>query len=290
MRTLSLLGAAISLGFAAGVSAYVPTIGREATIGEDLKFNLTPIEYSAGLDISNVLIKPTSFDPSKKYPVLLVLHTCGGPKGKNTKQVHYWVKSATEAGYLALQVDSVSIRGHRSNCKPRPVEDGRLLKDAYDAAEKISALPFVDGNRIFTTGGSLGAMTGMLSASPSITQEVSKSGFRFRANVSLFPGCEYRGGNLYIQRDIDRPLLVLMGGKDTDTPPENCLHHFESLKGRGAPIEWHTYPSASHNWDNPDTHGFSKTTPDGKHTTYFYDAEVTEDSRKRTFEFLGRFK
>ena len=49
MRTLSLLGAAISLGFAAGVSAYVPTIGREATIGEDLKFNLTPIEYSAGL-------------------------------------------------------------------------------------------------------------------------------------------------------------------------------------------------------------------------------------------------
>lgn len=290
MQTSSLLGAAISLGFVTSVVAHVPTIGREATIGEDLKFNLVPVEYSASLDISNVLVKPAGFDSSKKYPVLLVLHTCGGPKGMNVKQVHYWVRAAVEAGYLTLQVDSVSVRGYRINCKLRPVEDGRLLKDAYDAAEKISSLPFVDGSRVFTTGGSLGAMTGMLSSSPSISREVTKSGFRFRANVALFPGCEYRGGNLYIQRDIDRPLLVLMGGRDTDTPPENCLHHFERLKSRGAPIEWHTYPTGSHNWDNPDTHGFSKTTPDGKHTTYYYDAEVTEDSRKRTFEFLNRFK
>lgn len=290
MQTSSLLGAAISLGFVTSVVAHVPTIGREATIGEDLKFNLVPVEYSASLDISNVLVKPAGFDSSKKYPVLLVLHTCGGPEGMNVKQVHYWVRAAVEAGYLTLQVDSVSVRGYRNNCKPRPVEDGRLLKDAYDAAEKISSLPFVDGSRVFTTGGSLGAMTGMLSSSPSISREVTKSGFRFRANVALFPGCEYRGGNLYIQRDIDRPLLVLMGGRDTDTPPENCLHHFERLKSRGAPIEWHTYPTGSHNWDNPDTHGFSKTTPDGKHTTYYYDAEVTEDSRKRTFEFLNRFK
>lgn len=290
MQTSSLLGAAISLGFVTSVVAHVPTIGREATIGEDLKFNLVPVEYSASLDISNVLVKPAGFDSSKKYPALLVLHTCGGPKGMNVKQVHYWVRAAVEAGYLTLQVDSVSVRGYRNNCKPRPVEDGRLLKDAYDAAEKISSLPFVDGSRVFTTGGSLGAMTGMLSSSPSISREVTKSGFRFRANVALFPGCEYRGGNLYIQRDIDRPLLVLMGGRDTDTPPENCLHHFERLKSRGAPIEWHTYPTGSHNWDNPDTHGFSKTTPDGKHTTYYYDAEVTEDSRKRTFEFLNRFK
>lgn len=290
MQTSSLLGAAISLGFVTSVVAHVPTIGREATIGEDPKFNLVPVEYSASLDISNVLVKPAGFDSSKKYPVLLVLHTCGGPKGMNVKQVHYWVRAAVEAGYLTLQVDSVSVRGYRNNCKPRPVEDGRLLKDAYDAAEKISSLPFVDGSRVFTTGGSLGAMTGMLSSSPSISREVTKSGFRFRANVALFPGCEYRGGNLYIQRDIDRPLLVLMGGRDTDTPPENCLHHFERLKSRGAPIEWHTYPTGSHNWDNPDTHGFSKTTPDGKHTTYYYDAEATEDSRKRTFEFLNRFK
>jgi len=290
MKMLSMLSGLISFGFATGVLAHVPAIGREAAIGEDLTFQLSPVEYTAGLNVSNVLVKPAGFDPSKKYPVLLVLHTCGGPKGMNFKQVHYWVKSAVEAGYLALQVDSVSVRGHRSNCKPRPVEDGRLLKDAYDAAEKVSALPFVESSRVFTTGGSLGAMTGMLSASPSISREVTKSGFRFRANVALFPGCEYRGGNLYIQRDVDRPLLVLMGGKDTDTPPENCLHHFDRLKSRGAPIEWHTYPTASHNWDNPDTHGFSKTTPDGKYTTYHYDAEVTEDSRRRTFEFLNRFK
>jgi dienelactone hydrolase len=290
MALIKVILGLVALALSTNLPAHVPTIGREATIGDDLKFQLEPLDYSPDLNISNVLIRPKTFDSSKKYPVLLVLHTCGGPKGRSVRQMHYWVKAASEAGYLTMQVDSITPRGHRSNCKPRPVEDGRLLKDVYDAAENISTLTFVNKARIFTTGGSLGAMTGMLAASPSITREVTKSKFRFRANIALFPGCEYRGGNLYIQRDVDRPLLVLMGGKDTDTPPENCLHHFESLKARGAPIEWHLYPTASHNWDNPDTHGFSKTTPDGKHTTYYYDADVTEDSRKKTFEFLERFQ
>ena len=55
MRTLSLLGAAISLGFAAGVSAYVPTIGREATIGEDL--NLTGFSGRVvGIDAESITL------------------------------------------------------------------------------------------------------------------------------------------------------------------------------------------------------------------------------------------
>tara|TARA_B110000503_G_C7088981_1_gene388560 strand:- start:208 stop:1080 length:873 start_codon:yes stop_codon:yes gene_type:complete len=273
-----------------GLSYAWPNLEREATIGENLKFELNPEEYSDQLNLSNRLVKPKNFDANKKYPVLLVLHTCGGPKGRSLKQMQYWVNAAAEHDYLALQVDSVSARGYKANCKPRPVDDGRLLKDIYDAADVLSKLPFIDVNRIFTTGGSLGAMTGMLAASPSMTNQVSKSGFRFRANIALFPGCDYGRTGLYIHQDTDRPLLVLMGAKDTDTPPENCFHHFERLKEKGGPIEWFTYAAAGHNWDNPDTDGFSKITPDGKHTTYYYDAEVTKDSNKRSFDFLNRFK
>lgn len=290
MRKVILISV-IATGFFLFDAAYAwPNLSRESTIGEDLKFDLTPADYSESLDLSNKLVKPNRFDPGKKYPVLLVLHTCGGPKRTHTKQMQYWVKTATEQNYLALQIDSVSVRGHRSNCNPRPVEDGRLLKDIYDAAEALSKISFVDSNRIFTQGGSLGAMTSMLAASPSMTKEVSKSNFRFRAHIALFPGCDYGRNGLYIQQDIDRPLLVLMGAKDMDTPPANCYPHFERLKTKGAPIEWHTFPTASHNWDNPDTHGFTKTMPDGRRATYLYDAEITEESRKKVLEFLDRFK
>ncbi|MGA0856162.1 MAG: dienelactone hydrolase family protein [Burkholderiaceae bacterium] len=278
--------------FAAAVAhAYPPTIGREATIGTDLTFNLDAVEFSDSLDISNRLIKPKQFDPQKKYSVVLVLPTCGGSKGRSENQMKYWVNEMTAAGYLAMNVDSLTPRGFKKgNCKPRPVEDGRLLKDAYDAAIAISALPYVDKDRIFTIGFSLGAMSGMLAASPSMTKEVIKGDFRFRANAAVYGGCDYGRGSRYLESDLDRPLLVLMGAKDTEAPPEQCYSHLETLKAKKADITWHTYQEVSHGWDNPVLNGFSKTANNGQSVTYIYSKEVTDDTKRRILEFLARFQ
>jgi dienelactone hydrolase len=291
MKKLNLFVLSAAALIATSAHVYPPTLGREATIGEDLKFNVETVEFSESLDISNRLIKPRGYDPSKKHPVVLVLPTCGGSKGRSEGQMKYWVQAMTEAGYLAMNVDSLTPRGYRKgHCKPRPVEDGRLLKDAYDAALAIKALPFVDQSRIFTIGFSLGAMTGMLAASPSMTKEVSQGDFRFRANAAVYGGCDYGRGGRYLESDLDRPLLVLMGAKDTEAPPDQCYGHLERLKAKGADIAWHTYEEVSHGWDNPVLHGFSKTANNGQPVTYIYSKEVTDDTKKRILEFLARFK
>lgn len=291
MNKSRLLVLSITALMAISAHAYPPTLGREATIGEDLKFNLEMVEFDDSLDISNRLIKPKDFDPAKKYPTVLVLPTCGGSKRLNEGQMKYWVQALTEAGYLAMNVDSLTPRGYRrGNCKPRPVEDGRLLKDAYDAALAINGLPFVEKSRIFTIGFSLGAMSGMLAASPSMTKEVSKGDFRFRANAAVYGGCDYGRGGRYLERDLDRPLLVLMGARDSEAPPDQCYGHLQRLKARGADITWHTYEEVSHGWDNPALNGFSKIANNGQPVTYIYSKEVTEDTKKRILEFLARFE
>ena len=130
----------------------------------------------------------------------------------------------------------------------------------------------------------------MLAASPWMSNKVRKGDFRFRANVSVYGGCDYGRGGLYLQNDIDRPLLVLMGAKDTEAPSEQCYWHLEALKSKGVQVAWHTYKDVSHGWDNPVLDGFYKTANNGQEITYIYSKDVTENTRERILEFLGQFK
>jgi dienelactone hydrolase len=59
-------------------------------------------------------------------------------------------------------------------------------------------------------------------------------------------------------------------------------------KAKGAPVEWHVYPDATHCWDCKNLDGRSKTDIRGNHVVYRYDATATADSAKRMFEFLDR--
>ena len=52
-------------------------------------------------------------------------------------------------------------------------------------------------------------------------------------------------------------------------------------------MQWHLYPDATHSWDAREKDGMSKTAFNGQHVQYRYDKSVTEDSRRRVFEFLA---
>lgn len=113
----------------------------------------------------------------------------------------------------------------------------------------------------------------------------------FAAFVSFYPGCSTirpaKGAPYEIMRtDVGRPLLMLLGGKDTETPPSECLNRLTSAKSAGAPVAWHIYPDATHCWDCIQWNGASKIDARGTHVVYSYDASVTADSSRRMFEFL----
>ena len=85
---------------------------------------------------------------------------------------------------------------------------------------------------------------------------------------------------------IDIPLLVLAGGKDVETPAQECVEHLEPLRVQGQPVVTHAYEDATHCWDCKNLNGFSKTDIRGTKVTYRYDAEATRDAEERMFAFF----
>src|SRR5262245_29489840 len=103
----------------------------------------------------------------------------------------------------------------------------------------------------------------------------------------MFPARTAQGSPYEIvQPDIDRPVLVLMGGRDNETPAAECIPKPETARAGGAPVEWHVYPEATHCWDCRNLDGFSKIDSRGTQVIYRYDKTVTDDSARRMFEFL----
>lgn len=158
------------------------------------------------------------------------------------------------------------------------------------AAEHLRKLDFVAKDRIAIVGYSWGAMVAILASSQSWGTALAP-GDRFAAAVSFYPGCftiKPASGSPFeiVNSDIDRPLLVLMGERDTETPAAECIPRLETVKTAGAPVRWHVYPEATHCWDCKNLDGFSKLDFRGNHVVYRHDKNVTADSARRMFEFL----
>jgi dienelactone hydrolase len=226
------------------------------------------------------------------FPALILHHHCG-PLTIDRPMLD-WAKLAVKRGYVAFLIDSLGPRGVDTVCMAVKghVYFSRGVRDALQAAQHLRGFDFVDKNRIAHAGFSWGAMVGVMASSRSYSASVGVEG-GIAAFVSFYPGCytiRPPTGPPYeiVYSDIALPLLVLMGGKDTETPPSDCVPRLEKVRSAGAPVEWHLYPEATHCWDCSQLDGFSKIAFNGKHVVYRYNDAVTKDSGRRMFEFLER--
>jgi dienelactone hydrolase len=239
------------------------------------------------------LFKPEGSGP---FPALVLLHQCGGlgASRRPNESMLGWAREAVAHGYVALLVDSLEQRGVDSVCfGPKGgLHFARGVKDALQAAAHLRTFAFVDRQRIALAGYSWGAMVGVLASSRSWSGRAVPD-TRFAATVAFYPGCfnirpPTAAAYEIVQPDIDRPLLVLLGQLDTETPADECVAKLGAAKAAGAPVEWHVYPQATHCWDCRQLDGFSKTDVRGNNVVYRYGADDTADSRRRMFEFLDR--
>ena len=279
-------------GFCAAL-ALSTTFALAQQQADDLKFPEELSEFSFFSRPRMSLYKPEGAGP---FPALVLVHQCGGlGSGRfQNESMLAWAKEAVARGYAALLVDSLGPRGVDTVCYGAKggVNFPRGVKDALQAAEHLQKFDFVDKKRIALMGFSWGAMVGVLASSAGFSGSLLP-GVRFSAVVSFYPGC-FSGktptGSTFefVRRDIDRPLLVLMGEIDTETPAEDCVAKLGPLKAAGAPVEWHIYPQTTHCWDCKNLDGFLKTDVRGNRVTYRYGKEITYDSAQRAFQFLDK--
>lgn len=264
---------------------------RENSKNAPLKWSLEPKEFGLFTNPENQLLVPDGFKPSDaKAPAVVLTPTCGGTKASTRDRM----KELLAAGYAVLTVESYKPRNTPS-CRPNVVTPPAVFKDTYDALAALQAVPWIDKDRIFQVGYSMGGFTAAWVSSPSNAAN-TQSKFRFRASVGHYGSCAFQASaqnNLlpFLRRDMDRPVLMLMSDNDIEAPAERCFPMLDELKAAGKPVNWHLYSGGvTHGWDQPESNGYSFTNGWGKLVTYKYDRPTTQDATRRTLEFLAQFK
>lgn len=228
------------------------------------------------------------------FPALILLHTCAAVDF-DPLHMPYWVSQALKAGYAAFVVDSWSQRGISEHCQSSPIGFLRIhiavrTRDAYDALEHLAKFDFIDKSRIAAIGFSNGGRVSYQLARKPVREMYSPSGVRFAAAIAVYGKCLLESRVVYLDQDVDQPLLSLLGELDKDGEPGVCVPRLEQLREKGAPVEWHVFPKTGHAWDQP-KHSTPRVVsylgnPDG--VLFAYDSQVTEATRKKAFEFLAR--
>lgn len=290
--TTRLLGAlAASLVLVSSAASAQGLLGL-ATQAKDLTFPTSPSTTADGSRM--VLLKPDGPGP---FPAVVLHHQCPGLHtldGRPNRSMGDWAEAAVRRGYVVLLIDSLRQRNVDSVCEESKngVNFPRGVRDAMQGADYLRTLPYVDKKRIAHVGFSWGAMVALLGSSGDLRGALPGSE-GFAASVAMYPGCftitPTNGTPPFeiVRNRIDHPVLVLMGDKDTETPADECVRKLQAAKETGAPFEWYVFPNATHCWDCEHLNGTSRTRR-GIKITYRFNAGVTEDTRRRVFEFLDR--
>ena len=221
--------------------------------------------------VSGLLFKPKGAGP---FPVVVLLHTCGGPSQHTTQD---WPDYLTGLGYVVFSIDSFGPRGS-STCRIR----GRLLtsyqaKDALGALDYLATQSFVDIDKAAVMGFSSGAM--------SINQEIvanpvssgiatSRKGRKFKAAIPVYGTC--RG--IYNHSADDIPTLAIVAENDY-RHADTCIDVGDELPG----IDTFVIEGAEHGFDDPESSGGT----DYYGSLMLYDRAATTKARELTKAFLA---
>ncbi len=240
------------------------------------KYPAVSFKQEAGDDIgamttlSNSVFKPKGDGP---FPAVVLVHTCGGIKDAHMRKHG---REMLEQGFVVLMQDSFNPRGF-ADCGPgnrNAISAVAGVIDAYAAHAHLSNYPFVDKNRIYLSGYSFGGFVATMLGSPAVAKWLGAPA-RFRATVANYSPCSFQGRPI-ISREVDRPLLMLYGEKDDETPPASCFPMVEEMKAAGRPIKWHVFPGATHGWDKEGQPRMG----------YVYNEDTTRDANRRMLEFF----
>ena len=176
---------------------------------------------SEGIELNGWMLKPSNFDPAKKYPVVMTQYS-----GPNSQEViDRWSVGyddyLAQEGFIVACIDprGTAVRGEEFR-KMTYMQLGKYESDdQVEAAKYLGSLPFVDRNNIAIWGWSYGGFMAALC--------MEKGADVFRAGISVAPVTNWRFyDSVYTERYMRTPQEN-PDGYDDNSP----LSHAEKIKG-----------------------------------------------------------
>jgi dipeptidyl-peptidase-4 len=170
------------------------------------------------------LIKPSNFDPTKKYPVMVYVY--GGPHAQMITNswldgANLWMYWMAEQGYLVFTLDGrgSANRGFAFESQIHRRLGDVEMEDQLSGVDYLKSLPYVDANRLAVHGWSFGGFmtTSLLLRHPDV----------FKVGVAGGPVTDWKYYEaMYGERYMDRPEQNVEGYKNA-----SLLNHASKLKG-----------------------------------------------------------
>jgi dipeptidyl-peptidase-4 len=184
------------------------------------------VEVPSGEETLNAFImKPSNFDPSKKYPVFMYVY--GGPGSQTVtnswkSQNYWWFQSLVQKGYIVVSVDNRGTGARGEMFKKMTYKQlGKYeIEDQINAAKHMASLPYVDGDRIGIFGWSYGGYMSSLA--------ITKGADVFKAAIAVAPVTNWKWyDSIYTERYMQTDRENSAGYEDNS--PVNFA---ELLKGK----------------------------------------------------------
>ena len=237
-------------------------------------------------DLYYRLIKPTDFDPDKKYPA--VVYVYGGPHAQLVTNswlggARMWNYYMAQKGYVMLTVDnrgSANLGFGFENVIHRHLGKTEVL-DQMEGIKLLKSLDYVDADRIGVHGWSYGGhmATRLMLEYPGM----------FKVGVAGGPVIDWRLYEvMYGERYMDTPqenpegyaqsrlidkadklkgrLLIVHGGRDPVVVLQHSRLFIKEAISAGVPVNSFIYPEAEHN-----VGGYDRVHLMNKVTRYFDD-------------------
>jgi len=244
---------------------------NKALLNKLSNYNLSEKEFSTikinGNDLNMWLIKPTSFNSRKQYPLLMYQYS--GPGSQKVANTWYsandfWYQMLANEGYVIACVDGRGTGFKGADFKKKTTYLNLVKYETEDqiaAAKKLGDLSFIDADRIGIWGWSFG---GQMS-----TNCILKGNNVFKMAIAVAPVTNWRFyDTIYTERymrtpqenpngyDNNSPLnypellkgdyLLIHGSADDNVHVQNTMRMVEALVQADKQFEWAIYPDKNH--------------------------------------------
>jgi len=218
-------------------------------------------------DLYTRMIKPSNFDPNKKYPVMVYVY--GGPHAQMITNswlngANLWMYWMAEQGYLVFTLDNRGSAHRSFNFESQVHRQlGTLeIEDQMTGVEYLKSQSFVDAKRLAVHGWSFG---GFMTISLMLREPGTFTTGIAGGPVTDWKFYEVMYGERYMDTPIENPegyekasllnktanlkgkLLIIHGGIDDVVVPQQSQTLLKAFIEKGKQVDFFEYPTHKHN-------------------------------------------